>query len=706
MARLMRLGLARRLASGGEGSAALRLWISLCVLVSVFAITAHEDFGALRYTMAGLVSAGFLLSWYRRRRRNVWVKLALTAGCLWAAWAFLRALTVDPFHTSIPLTVFLLWLQTLHSFDLPRRRDLLFSLLTSVVLMAVAAAFSVDMLYGLFFIPYALAACVALLYNAAVAGRDAAATAAASDAFPALAAAEAVPTGAALLGVLAVAGGLVFLLTPRLPGLFITTLPFTPMVPVGERFEGSIVNPAYPQTSTGETIFNPNGYFGFGPSVDLRVRGRLNDAVVMRVRTTERRNWRGLVFDVYTGTGWRIDDHRVRQHTSAVPPIALVHGRDDVYAYRNRERRLVQTFYIQQDQPNVAFAVPRVEHIYLPGDHVYVDRYSSVRLPFTLDRGMIYTVVSRPLDPAPPRLESAGAAYPRFILERYLQLPPSVTARTHTLAREITVGGATPYEQVRAVNQYLWTQYRYDLSIGPQRKAGDAVDYFLFEERRGYCEQFASAMVVLLRSAGIPARLATGYTPGTVHPLTGLLEIRNSDAHAWVEVFFPGTGWVEFEPTPSFPDPAALGGPGVPRWGWQGVAEFLSARLATVTPPRWLTAALLPLARALPWMLGAGVLTALLLLGRSLRQPGRGGAQAEVLAVYRRMLRMLARRGLHRAAAETPREFARRTARTWNRREVEELTEITERALFSATGPTPVDGAAAAGILRKLRRMR
>lgn len=705
MARLMRLGLARRLASGGEGSAALRLWTSLCVLVSVFAITAHEDFGAVRYTMAGLVSAGFLLSWYRRRRRNVWVKLALTAGCLWAAWAFLRALTVDPFHTSIPLTVFLLWLQTLHSFDLPRRRDLLFSLLTSVVLMAVAAAFSVDMRYGVFFVPYALAACVALLYNTAEAGRDAAAAAAVREAVPGLAAAEAVPTGAALLGVLAAVGGLVFLLTPRLPGLFITTLPFTPMVPVGERFEGAIVNPAYPQTSTGETIFNPNGYFGFGPSVDLRLRGRLNDAIVMRVRTTERRNWRALVFDVYTGTGWRIDDHRVRQHTSAVPPIALVHGRDDVYAYRNRERRLVQTFYIQQDQPNVAFAVPRVEHIYLPGDHVYVDRYSSVRLPFTLDRGVIYTVVSRPLDPVPAHLQTAGSSYPLFIRERYLQLPPSVTPRVRTLAREITAGAATPYEQVRAVNRYLWTRYTYDLTIGPQRTAGDAVDYFLFEERRGYCEQFASSMVVLLRAVGIPARYVTGYTPGKVHPFTGLLEIRNSDAHAWVEVFFPGTGWVEFEPTPSFPDPAALGGPGVPRWGWQGVAEFLSARLATVTPPRWLIGVFTPLASAVPWMLGAGAAAALLLAGGAIR-PGARDPQTQILRTYVAMVRVLGRHGMRRAAGETPRELATRARHVWARPEIDELTTITEQALFSPTRPTITESRRAGEVLHKLRKLR
>jgi len=704
VARLSRLRIAQRLAGGGEGSPALRVWAYAAVMLSVFAITANEDFGALRYAIAGLVSVGFLLSWHRRRRRNVWLKAALTVGCLWAAANFLRALAANPFHTSIPLAVLLLWLQTLHSYDLPRRRDLLFSLLTSVVLMAVAAAFSIDASFGLYFAPYALAACVALIYNAHDAGREAAGGEPAAQPRGTLRGREAVRAGGTLLGALALTGGLVFLFTPRLPGLFIATLPFTPTIPAGERFTGSIVNPAYPEVSTGETLFNPNGYFGFGPSVDLRVRGRLNEGVVMRVRATERSSWRGLVFDVYTGTGWRIDDHRVRKFTSAVPPIALVHGRDDVYAYRSRERRVVQTFYIQRNQPNVAFAVPRVEQIYLPGDHVYVDRYSSVRLPFILERGMIYTVVSRPLDPTPEQMRRAGADYPPFILERYLQLPPGVTARTRTLAARLVAGAPTPYDAVLAVNRYLWTAYRYDLTIGPQRRPGDAVDYFLFEEGRGYCEQFASAMAVLLRAAGIPARLATGYAAGTVHPLTGLIEVRNTDAHAWVEVFFPSVGWVEFEATPA-PDPGAVEGSGVPRWGWQGVTEYFSARLGTVTPPRWLMAALLPLARAAPWMLGAGIVTAFLMLSRLMRPRRGSGAEAHVLAAYEGMLRLLARRGFRRERGETPREFATRTRRRWDRPEIGELTEMVERALFSPAGPGIADRITATRVLRKLRKV-
>src|SRR3972149_3326014 len=132
-----------------------------------------------------------------------------------------------------------------------------------------------------------------------------------------------------------------------------------------------------------------------------------------------------------------------------------------------------------------------------------------------------------PPHPPPEQLQRAGTAYPGFILERYLQLPPSLPPRVAGLARQLTGDAATPYDAVRVVNRYLWMQYRYDLTIGPQRRPGDAVDYFLFAERRGYCEQFASAMAVLLRAAGIPARLVTGYTPGTAHPLTGLLEVRN-----------------------------------------------------------------------------------------------------------------------------------------------------------------------------------
>ncbi|MDQ7828341.1 MAG: transglutaminaseTgpA domain-containing protein [Armatimonadota bacterium] len=672
------------------------MWVYLCVLLSILAITAHQDFGTLRWEMLALATCGFVVSWYRRRRRNTWLKAALALGCLLAGWAFLRALAAAPYHTSIPLTVFLLWLQVLHSFDLPRRRDLLFSLLTSLVLMAVAAAFSLDLRFALYLTPYLVAAVAALMLNAAEAAREAA-----GGGRPAPAAERATEGGRVGSGLRVLAGlretgssavraavplaalaVVVFLATPRLDGLFITSFPFTPRVPLGPTLDGEVVNPAYPAgTAGGTTVFNPHGYFGFSPTVELRLRGRLNDALVMRVRAGEPRLWRALVFDVYTGTGWRIGDDRVRRHTAVVPPIEVLRGRDDSYASSRGARRLIQTFYVEREQPNVAFAAPRVEEVYFPGRHVFVDRYSAVRLPFVLEPGMIYTVVSRVVDPTPARLAAAGDRYPDELLARYLQVPDTVPQRVRRLAEAITAGARTPYERALRVNRYLWTHYRYDLTIPPQRRPGDAVDYFLFEERRGYCEQFASAMAVLLRLVGVPARLATGYTPGTFHPLTGLLEVRSSDAHAWVEVFFPEVGWVEFEPTPGFAEPAALPRT-APRWGFEGLARYLRTRWpghpdGSAGRPGWASPLWAPAAQA------ALLLILIILVGARMGRRRRPADPRDgVLAEYARCLRVLRRRGLARGEAETPREFAGRAERALGWPEVRRMTAVVEEALY------------------------
>jgi transglutaminase-like putative cysteine protease len=492
----------------------------------------------------------------------------------------------------------------------------------------------------------------------------------------------------------ALVGTVLFLLTPRPPGLFISTFPFAGRVPLGDPLRGEIVNPAYPEGTRYGQVFNPGGYFGFSPTVDLRLRGRLNDAVVMRVRTLERRLLRGLVFDTYTGTGWEIGDHTVTEHKARIPPVELLRGHDEVYGYRLRDRRLVQTFYIERHQPNVLFAVPRAERVYLPHGWAYVDRYSAVRLPFVLEPGMIYTVVSRPLDAPVETLRAARGDYPSFITERYLQLPPGLPGRVRALAQEVSAGAATQYERVVAINRYLWTRYRYDLTIGPQRRPGDAVDYFLFEEPRGYCEQFASAMVVLLRSIGVPARLVTGYTPGTYQPLTGLLEVRNLDAHAWVEVLFPGLGWVEFEPTPGFVDPAVAEARFMPRWGWEGVGHFLRDRLGTslagISLAGILGSGRLPLEKhGFVWLaLMAAVLGGLALGRQAVRRRDRSPVH-EIWSAYGLLIRLLARRGLLRRPAETPGEFGRRAQAVVDWPEVSALTALLERAAYGPEGAAP-----------------
>ena len=164
-------------------------------------------------------------------------------------------------------------------------------------------------------------------------------------------------------------------------------------------------------------------------------------------------------------------------------------------------------------------------------------------------------------------LSAAGTEYPSWILDRYLQLPETMPSRVIDLAQELTKNMETPYEKATAIRDYLRT-LEYELDIEAPPDGTDGVDYFLFELKKGYCQYFASAMAVLLRASGIPSRMVAGYGPGALIEQDGpgdvmghgsaawrewqdALAVQNS--HSWAEVFFPGYGWIPFEPTPSRP---------------------------------------------------------------------------------------------------------------------------------------------------------
>ena len=144
-------------------------------------------------------------------------------------------------------------------------------------------------------------------------------------------------------------------------------------------------------------------------------------------------------------------------------------------------------------------------------------------------------------------LRTAGTAYPERITGRYLQLP-ALDERIPALARRITANAANPYEKARAVESFLQQSYGYTLDL-PETTPADPLANFLFDRRQGHCEYFASAMAIMLRTLGIPTRVATGFRGGEYNDLTGSYIIRGRDAHAWVEVYFPDHGWVTFDPT-------------------------------------------------------------------------------------------------------------------------------------------------------------
>jgi hypothetical protein len=145
----------------------------------------------------------------------------------------------------------------------------------------------------------------------------------------------------------------------------------------------------------------------------------------------------------------------------------------------------------------------------------------------------------------------------------YLQLASTLPQRVRDLATRVTAGAATPYDKAVKIEAFLRT-YPYTLDLPSLPEGRDLVDYFLFDAPGGYCDYYASAMVVMLRAVGVPARLVSGYVRGAYDVERGAYRVLGSDAHSWPEVYFPGVGWVEFEPTASRPILARESLPGRP----------------------------------------------------------------------------------------------------------------------------------------------
>ncbi len=164
-----------------------------------------------------------------------------------------------------------------------------------------------------------------------------------------------------------------------------------------------------------------------------------------------------------------------------------------------------------------------------------------------------YSAESRLPNMSVTKLRAAGTDYPDIIRQRYLQLPEAVPQRVRTLALEITAAQSNPYDQAAAIENYLHENIPYTLDVPAPPPDREVADYFLFDLEKGYCDYYATTMVVLARAAGIPARFVTGFASGEYDPAAARFVVRMVNAHSWVEVYFPGYGWVEFEPTGNMP---------------------------------------------------------------------------------------------------------------------------------------------------------
>ena len=199
--------------------------------------------------------------------------------------------------------------------------------------------------------------------------------------------------------------------------------------------------------------------------------------------------------------------------------------------------------------PGLPITINRPVTLVYDGDNNQVQDIITVTANPMLRPGMVYTVSSSIAAPTIADMRAAGQEYPEWVTQTYLQLPPDLPVSIPALAAEVTTGIDNPYDQVAAITLWLRTNIEYSPTIPNPPPGRDPLEWVLFEHKQAFCNYYAAAHVLMLRSLGIPARWVVGYAQGEFDSQEGLYRVRDKDRHAWPEVFFPGLGWVEFEPT-------------------------------------------------------------------------------------------------------------------------------------------------------------
>jgi protein-glutamine gamma-glutamyltransferase len=578
-----------------EPDLGVRLATMVAVLVAATA-TLSQDVGAPFMRVAvplGIVLA-FWFSYVARFRPGMWVKVALALAMVAASVHFVSQLGEIGQNAAAaqrPLAELFLWTQLFHSFDVPARRDLRFSLVASTVLIGVGGVLSISTGYGVSLALWGAAAVGALALMHRSERAELPAPQVADVAARPATIQRAITTTIVWLSITAAAGllaGSLFLFLPAAGTARAFTFPAS--LPSFDRIPGGgLVNPSLGGTSGGETTPTTGsggdtprasfGFVGFSKELDTAARGRPDDTVVMRVRASKPGFWRGQSFDTWDGRRWTASSERTRLISGdGVIELPVFEGS----VINEDAEDFIQTVYVDKPGPNLIFGASTATKLYFPDRSVLALADGTVRSGVRLEKGAVYTVISKRPTVNEARLlttpftvarASAGLAPPAQTA--YTQLPPTFPTRVSELAATVTAEVPSLYAKVQALENWLAHNTTYSIDIPPLAPGADAVETFLFDQRVGFCEQIASSLVMMLRTLGVPARLGVGYASGTRNPFTGLYEVKASDAHAWTEVYFPGVGWLTFDPTASVP----FADDGEVPLARDGLSTFLAAQL-------------------------------------------------------------------------------------------------------------------------------
>lgn len=721
--------------------------ISLFLLVStgVLAITTTGKLDPVSTfaPLLALIYKAYRL-WRRRgpelsSRMATWVVLAYFLFFPLDLWIFSRAMAVGapnpPLYAALLASIHLLLFAILiRLFSAQTNRDYIFLTVLAIAAMLASAILTVETGFLV-----ALAAFLVLAVSTFVALelRRAASGAVSPPVNPGSPLARRLNRALGLTSILVAFGTLaigmaIFFLIPRFTTGYMSALSLQPTLMTG---------------FTNDVTLGQIGQIQKNPDVVMRIHVEGDPARAQDV------HWRGIVLSNFDGKRWF---NPPEDQTVVVP------GNDGQFWIGPPDTAagafypLRYTVLMEPVATDAVFIAPRAQSISgrfaeaEPGPaglarrgYLLVDDSGSVYNPFHNSLKIRYQGTSRLPLFTPSQLRQSSTLYPLQIRNTYLQLP-AIDPRIKRLAQQIGVRSQNEYDEAAAIQRYLMTNYSYTLNFAGPPPA-DPLANFLFASRAGHCEYFASAMAVMLRSMGVPTRYATGFLPGEYNDLGGDYIIRESDAHAWVEVYFPGYGWIPFDPTP--PGDASHAGV-LDRlslyWDWfqytwgewvvnydfvhqlnlaqnmhqssrqwgdrlhdfyqreeqAAMREILALDRRTEASPYFLPGLLVILVGLLIYLRGRSLIRYLVARWR-LRASRDGNLTASLAALeYAEMLRLLEKRGWKKSPSQTALEFAAAIPAGEISAPVAQLTELYHSARFGSSA-APIEPMSS--LLRSLR---
>ncbi len=488
------------------------------------------------------ITIGYVWSYIFRNSKQYFLKFLLALLMIIFMLNFFKDLSQNLYDPRIPLANLLITLLVIHSYDLPRKRDLLYSLLSSIIVFITLSVIITNPIFIIFILGIIILVLTSI-NSLNINIKD-------------------IPKFLFNFNINAIVGFAFFLIAL----LFYVILPKpqagyyfkTVLAPKNLKETNNLFEKQRESKQLNTQILNKEyTYKAFKGEVDLNNRGLLPHVLLMKVKSPILTYIKGIHYSYYDGKKWKYSENKELSITSYETSFFELETFNDIYLVDNYDEITVY-FVIQEDMPDILYHIPIIYQAYIPTDSLITKDYNFFS-DYPLVKGMTYTIISKI-----PRInynylnsytiqdyqEFLNNIYKRNKKELYknLQIPDNLPKEIKELSISLTKNEAYFIQKVNKIKEYLEQNYKYNLFI-KNLEAEDAVYDFLYIKKEGYCEQFASAMAIMLRTIGIPSRLVIGYAPDSKDYLTGFINVYADDAHAWVEVLTP-YGWIPFDPSP------------------------------------------------------------------------------------------------------------------------------------------------------------